>query len=75
MTEDCLINLKQVMRRTGLSRDGVYRRMKVRTFPKQTHVGSRSLWSEQEVSAWIQARLDEREHDVPIDAPTTGARA
>jgi prophage regulatory protein len=51
-----------VVERTGLSRASVYRLAAAGVFPSPVKLGERaSAWSEQEVAAWIEARLAERE--------------
>lgn len=49
------IRIEEVMRQTGLSRAGVYRREKTdKTFPKHLKEGAASLWVESEVQRWIR---------------------
>lgn len=49
-----LLRLPEVMHRTGLSRQTIYRRMKLVTFPhSQTLSGNITVWRESEVAAWI----------------------
>lgn len=56
---DSLLRLDQVRARTGLSRSSVYSRVATGEFPRPIALGSRSVaWVESEISAWIQARID-----------------
>lgn len=59
-TTPSLERLYQVKARTGLSRSEIYRRIASGDFPRQVKVGSSSLWSTQEVDAWILDRLASR---------------
>ena len=62
-----IINLKEVMRITGLSRATIYNIMDERhkqydpTFPKQTNLtGGRVGWSAWEINQWIESKLASR---------------
>lgn len=53
-----ILRLPEVMKRTGLSRSGIYMKVQDNAFPKQISLGNRcSGWIESEVSAWIAARI------------------
>lgn len=57
-----LLKLKDVMLQTGLSRAGLYKYIQCDYFPRQIPIGGRSVrWDEQEVQAWILARIEERD--------------
>ncbi|HEY4583241.1 MAG TPA: AlpA family transcriptional regulator [Lysobacter sp.] len=58
-----LLRLPEVCRRTGLSRSEIYRRIgSSGAFPAPIKLGERaSAWPEHEVSAWIAARVAERD--------------
>lgn len=56
-----LLRLPEVRSRTGLSRSEIYRRVAAGRFPKPTKLGNVSAWSSDEVTRWVQARLDERD--------------
>lgn len=59
-----LLRLPEVCRRTGLSRSEIYRRIGASSgaFPAPIKLGERaSAWPEHEVSAWIAARVAERD--------------
>jgi len=57
-----LIRLAEVQRLSGLSRTGIYARMADRTFPQRVPLGGRAVgWVEEEVHAWVAARIEQRE--------------
>lgn len=57
-----LHRLREVSRRTGLSRSEIYRRIAAGTFPAPIKLGERaSAWPEHEVTAWIDARIAARD--------------
>jgi prophage regulatory protein len=54
--------VKEVVRRTSLSRATVYRLVQSGGFPKPvTLTGARTAWVETEVTAWMEARLAGRD--------------
>jgi prophage regulatory protein len=59
-----LLRFLSVKERTGLSRTAIYDGVHQGTFPAPVKIGSRSsAWVEEEVEAWIQARIRERDRD------------
>lgn len=49
-----ILRLPEVMKRTGLSRSSIYKRIQAHTFPKQKSLGGRCTgWLESEVRVWI----------------------
>lgn len=56
-----LLTRRQVEEKTGLTKSTIYERVAAGTFPCPVKVGSRSLWPEHEVDAWIDARIAERD--------------
>ena len=57
-----LLRLREVCRRTGLSRSVIYRRIAAGDFPAPVKLGERaSAWPEQEVTAWCAARIAARD--------------
>jgi prophage regulatory protein len=55
-----ILRRKQVELLVGLSRSSIYQRVAEGTFPKQIHLGPRSVgWLASEVEAWVQARIAE----------------
>lgn len=63
-----ILRRKQVEARTGLSRSGIYARLKINpkrpgdydpTFPKPVAVGARAVgWLEHEVIEWLSAQVE-----------------
>lgn len=48
------LRLPEVVRKTGLSRSELYRRVKVQKFPKSIRIGARMVaWLESDVDGWI----------------------
>jgi len=61
---ESLIDLKEVMQRTSLSRSVIYSKIqKGDGFPRPVRVGRRSAWAASEVDAWIRSVLAERENE------------
>jgi len=57
-----IIRLKQVMETTGLARSTIYKYIAAGTFPKPVPLGGKSVgWVDEEVQAWVQARIEERD--------------
>jgi len=57
-----LLRLRQVRVHCGLSRSEIYRRIASGDFPKPIKLGERaSAWAEHEVTAWIAARIAQRD--------------
>ncbi|MCP8687173.1 helix-turn-helix transcriptional regulator [Marinobacterium sedimentorum] len=57
-----LLRLPEVLYLTAQCRSSVYRKIKEGTFPASVGLGANSVaWVEEEVLAWIQARIDERD--------------
>lgn len=57
-----ILRLKDVIDRTGLSRSGIYERMKNGGFPQNISLGGNSVgWVEVEVEEWISEKVRERE--------------
>jgi prophage regulatory protein len=53
----CLPDLKPL---TGMGRSLTYDKIKKGCFPRPVKLGRKSVWSEAEVRAWIEARKAER---------------
>lgn len=52
-----ILRRPEVMRRTGLSKTGIWLKEKAGTFPQRVVLGPNSVgWREDEVEAWITAR-------------------
>jgi len=57
-----LLRLQAVMGRTGLSRSRLYELLGEGNFPRPVKLSGRlNAWPDNEVNAWIQARIAERE--------------
>ena len=55
-----VLRRKAVEVMTGLARSTIYQRLAEDTFPKQIHLGPRSVgWLASEVDAWIAGRVAE----------------
>lgn len=53
-----ILRRRQVEARTGLSRSGIYARIKEGTFPAPVALGPRAVgWVDQEISAWIAGQI------------------
>ncbi len=51
---DCILRLRSVLARSGLSRSTLYRKIKNGTFPEQVRIGEYcSGWRESELNRWI----------------------
>lgn len=56
-----VIRIKKVLEYTGLGRSTVYKKMDEGTFPLSVSLGGKARgWILEEVEAWVQARIDER---------------
>ncbi|WCG83498.1 helix-turn-helix transcriptional regulator [Pectobacterium sp. A5351] len=61
MTDNTLIRLSSVMKKTGLRKSWIYLLMKQGDFPQTVKIGTRSVaWVESEVNDWIAARISQR---------------
>lgn len=55
-----LLRIRHVISMTGLSRTGIYERIKNGTFPRSVKIGARSVaWQAVEVRNWIENRVSE----------------
>jgi len=53
--EESIIRLKTVLKRTGLSRSTLYRKIQQGTFPKQIRISERCAgWRQSAVSEWLR---------------------
>jgi prophage regulatory protein len=54
-SSDRIIRLKEVLLRTGLSRSTLYRKVALRTFPKQIEISARCIgWRESDLDDWLR---------------------
>lgn len=57
--ETKLLRLPLVMKRVGLRRSVIYKRMAEGTFPKSIPIGGRLIaWDSSEIDRWIQEQID-----------------
>jgi prophage regulatory protein len=53
-----MLRLREVLRRTGLSRSTIYAYIAAKEFPSPIPLGPRAVgWVEDEVNAWIEERI------------------
>lgn len=57
---ESLLPMAEVRKRVGLSQSMIYRLIAEGHFPKPGKFGTRSLWVESEVAAWIAERIRRR---------------
>lgn len=56
-----LLRLTEVQARLGMSRSGIYERIKNGGFPRPVKIGPRAVaWLESEIDAWLQERVEAR---------------
>ncbi len=53
-----ILRLPEVISRTGYRKTVIYEKMKNNSFPKQIKLGRAVGWVEQEISCWIDARIE-----------------
>lgn len=64
-----LLRLREIIKRTGLSRSTIYARAKDGTFPKPVPLGNQlSGWIEDEIDAWVNERIRQRGEAQPLAA-------
>ena len=57
-----VIKLQEVISKTGLSRTGIYNRIRNHEFPSPISLGRRaSGWIESEINSWIQTQIERRD--------------
>ncbi|MGN6227119.1 MAG: helix-turn-helix transcriptional regulator [Dyella sp.] len=56
-----LIDLKETMRRSGLSKTVIYERMAAGAFPRSCKIGVSARWVDEEVDAWVEAQIAARD--------------
>lgn len=60
-TQQTLIRLPEVKKRTGLSRSSIYLAMQRGEFPQTVPLGKRAVaWIESEIDAYVDARIEQR---------------
>lgn len=54
-TPDQILRIKTVLKRTGLSRSTMYRKMENGTFPRNVQISTRCVgWRESAIGAWLR---------------------
>ena len=54
-----ILRLPDVMKMTGLSRSTIYVAISQDVFPKQVHLGPRSVgWLKREIDEWVKQRIE-----------------
>lgn len=54
-----ILRLPAVISRTGLSRSSIYAFIRVGQFPKQIHLGPRSVgWDSSAIDSWVQEKIE-----------------
>ncbi|MFZ6677105.1 helix-turn-helix transcriptional regulator [Undibacterium sp. Tian12W] len=71
MTQQSILRLPDVMKRTGLSRSSIYNAIKAGTFPQSVSLGARAVgWFSNLVDEWIAARTSNAMQTVASNSPT-----
>lgn len=56
-----MLRLRDVIKKTGLSRSSIYKYVSTGRFPKPVHLGERTVaWVENEIEDWLMAKVNER---------------
>ena len=70
-----ILRRRQVEARTGLSRSTIYLRIQEGTFPRPINLGARADgWQENEIEAWLAARMEIRNNSKQENAPRISAQ-
>ena len=74
---DSFLRLPKVKQLTGFGRSQIYHLIKQGKFPKQIHIGPKSVaWLDSEVSEWMKERIRlSRKNDTPVSVSYTHLRA
>jgi len=76
MSNESLIRLPEVEKRTGLRRAHLYQLARKGAFPRPIKIGARaSAWKASAVSAWIAARITASESRPAVGDAASGAAA
>ncbi|API58737.1 DNA-binding protein [Tardibacter chloracetimidivorans] len=63
--DERILRIGEVLRRTGLSRATIYRKISKGTFPRQLPISENaSGWHASEVARWVSNPRDYKAHDV-----------
>lgn len=67
-TPDQILRIKTVLKRTGLSRSTMYRKMENGTFPRNVQISTRCVgWRESAVNAWLRNPMFYSADDLPYE--------
>jgi predicted DNA-binding transcriptional regulator AlpA len=61
MTAVNALSIRDVCKKTSLSRATVYAHIAAGVMPRPAHISGRSIWKEAEIDAWLEARFAERD--------------
>ena len=65
-TPDDILRINTVLKRTGLSRSTMYRKMENGTFPRNVRISTRCVgWRESAVNAWLRNPMFYNVDDYP----------
>jgi prophage regulatory protein len=60
MSKNNLLSAKILAERLSIARPTIYELMRKHSFPRPVKLGSRSLWLEDEVNAWVNSLAEAR---------------
>ena len=61
VTAPRFLRVREVLEMTGMSRSFIYAQMAEGAFPRQIHLGPRTIvWNKQEVVQWMEDRMANR---------------
>lgn len=67
-TPDHILRIQAVLKRTGLSRSTMYRKMENGTFPRNVQISTRCVgWRESAVNAWLRNPMFYSADDLPYE--------
>ena len=63
---NAILRIRTVMRRTGLTRPTLYRKVAEGTFPKQVQISTKCVgWRAAEIDEWLRNPMDYRAPNTP----------
>ncbi|MBL4828029.1 MAG: AlpA family transcriptional regulator [Spongiibacteraceae bacterium] len=72
-TEDRILRLSEVVRKSGLCKSAIYDAIQKETFPKQIKLSTRaSGWLDSEINQWIEGRINASRRDTPLQKQKRG---
>lgn len=57
MSQESLLQIQDVMKRTGIKKSTIYQKIKAGQFPAFIKIGTMTRWVESEISAWVQKQI------------------